>query len=153
MPVHQIENDDGDKVDRYYVVLWPEPFAEADAILRGMRRGAQQERDAALVDKKAMEKAGNIDAARHFREEASSALKRYRAICMVGSRYMTAPLPGDCLIGGEPWPAELASELDAVIGALTLRNYPPESNGIPLSRRSAFLLFAPVKWVLSGVNA
>lgn len=100
----------------------PNPFPEADEILRRMKREANDFLEQMQAAKKACERAKDIDGARMFRGFAADAMRQYRAICLVAPWFMVEPLPGDCrkIVALFDWPVELSSELDRVLGVLEI---------------------------------
>lgn len=71
------------------------------------RKAALQHRDEMLAFQKAAAKAGDRDAARFFKEEASDAMRQYRGACLVLGHLLCDP-PGDSPFRRtDEWPLEI----------------------------------------------
>lgn len=93
--------------------------------LLGIRKLAQRFREEMLGFQKLCEKNRDIPLARFFRDQASEAMKHYRAACLVIPNFVSHP-PGDCAIGVQ-LPKELAPYLDDVLNWADIQSNPYRS--------------------------
>lgn len=105
-------NKDGEPVRKYEMPRFLS--FDSDAV-DGMRRDAVVRRDEFVLMQKEFASAGDRTSAKWAKDEASDALKEYRASCLVLGHLVCDP-PGDSRFKAEwEWPVELAPWIDRVV--------------------------------------